>query len=164
MRFSVTVLCLSAVLATPGASRAGEAKKVRSTYPVMYEGGSLPLRHNKVKARFETDEVVLAQRGRRIAVPLRDITEISCGNEVHRRLGAAVLNTVPLLRLGEVETHYIGVAWTDGSRTGPTAAKVEVLFRVNNGDYREFLASLERKTGKKAVDTRQVPTAVRYSL
>jgi hypothetical protein len=145
----------------PGAVLARDAKKIRATYPVIYEGGSLALRHNKIKARFEGDQVVLAQHGHRVAVPLRDITEISCGNEVHRRVGAAVLNTVPRLRLGEAEIHYVGVAWTD---LGAKAPRVEVLFRLNNGNYREFLASLERGTGKKAVDTSRVPTVVHYAL
>jgi hypothetical protein len=160
MRLSLAALAVLAALALPVAGLAGEAKKARNTYPVTYEGGSLPLSHNRITASIESDEVVLAQHRHRIAVPVRDIMEISCGSQVHRRLGAAVLNAIPGLRLGDAETHYIGVAWTDA--TG--AAKTEVLFRVNESDYRELLASLERMTGKKAVDTTQVPTAVRYSL
>jgi hypothetical protein len=105
--------------------------------------------------------VVLAQRRHRIAVPGRDIMEISCGSQVHRRLGAAVLNR---LHLGEAETYYIGVAWADGRNEGPGEAKTEVLFRVSGSDYRQILASLEQMTGKKAIDTTQTPTAVRYSL
>ena len=132
------------------ALQAGEAKRVRTTYPVTYEGGNLALSHNKVKASIENDEVVLAQRRQRIAVPVGEITEISYGSQTHRRLGAAVL--------GKAETHYVGVTWADN------ASRTEVLFRVDKGEYREFLASLERMTGKKAVDTSQVPTAVRYSL
>ncbi len=164
MRFPLAFLCLAAALAAPGALLAREIKRTRTTYPVTYEGGNLPLSHKKVKASFDSDDVVLAQRRHRIAVPLRDITEISCRNEIHRRLGAAVLSTVPRLRLGEAGTYYVGVTWTDDRRTGDGAAKVEAIFRVNGGDYREFLASLERMTGKKAVDTSHVPTAVRYAL
>ena len=164
MRLSWTALAVSAVLALPVAGLAGEAKKARNTYPVTYEGGSLSLSHNRIKASLESDEVVLAQHRHRISVPVRDIMEISCGSQVHRRLGAAFLNAIPGLHLGDAETHYIGVAWADGSRDGTGAAKTEVLFRVNGSDYRELLASLERITGKKAVDTTQVPTAVRYSL
>ena len=164
MRISLTALAVSVVLALPGAGLAGETKKVHNTYPVMYEGGNLPLSHNRITASVESDGVVLAQHRHRIAVPVRDIMEISCGSQVHRRLGAAVLNAIPGLRLGETETHYIGVTWTDGGREGTGAAKTEVLFRVNGGDYRKLLGSLERMTGKKAVDTTQVPTTVRYSL
>ncbi|HEY1205804.1 MAG: hypothetical protein ABSH46_12445 [Bryobacteraceae bacterium] len=158
MRFSLTALFLSAALALPSAGLAGEAKTARNSYPVTYEGGNLPLGHKRVKASFGSDEVVLAQHRHRIAVPVRDITEISCGSQVHRRLGAAVLNALPRLHLGEAETHYVGVTWADRATT------TAVLFRVNSGEYRQFLASLERTTGKKAVDTSQVPTAVRYSL
>ncbi|HXN45522.1 MAG TPA: hypothetical protein VN893_02710 [Bryobacteraceae bacterium] len=164
MRLSLTVLIVSAVLALPATGLAGEPKKARSTYPVTYEGGNLALNHNRIKASLESDEVVLAQRRHRIAVPVRDITEISCGSQVHRRVGAAVLNAIPGLHLGEAETYYIGVAWADGSPEGPAAAKTEVLFRVSGSDYRQILASLEQMTGKKAIDTTQTPTAVRYSL
>ena len=164
MRLLFTALVVSAVLALPVAGLAGEAKKVRSTYPVTYEGGNLPLSPNRITASIESDEVVLAQHRHRIAVPVRDIMEISCGSQAHRRLGAAVLNAIPGLHLGDAETYYIGVAWADGRGAGSGAAKTQVLFRVNGSDYREILASLERMTGKKAVDTTQVPTAVRYSL
>ena len=164
MRLSLTALVVSTVLALPVAGLAGEAKKARNTYPVTYEGGSLALSHNRIKASLESDEVVLAQHRHRIAVPVRDIMEISCGSQVHRRLGAAVLNAIPRLHLGEAETHYIGVAWADGSPDGSGAPKTEALFRVSGSDYRRLLASLERMTGKKAVDTTQVPTAVRYAL
>jgi len=164
MRLLLAALAVSAVLALPVAGVAGEARRARNTYQVTYEVGSLPLNHNRIKASIESDEVVLAQRRHRIAVPVRDIMEISCGSQLHRRLGAAVLNAIPRLHLGEGETHYIGVAWADGSRDGSGTPKTEVLFRVNGSDYRELLASLERMTGKKAVDTTQVPTAVRYAL
>ena len=164
MRISLMALVLSALLALPVAGLAGEAKKARSTYPVTYEGGNLALNHNRINASLESDEVVLAQRRHRIAVPVRDIMEISCGSQLHRRLGAAVLNAIPLLHLGEAETYYIGVAWADGGREVSGAARTEVLLRVSGSDYREILASLERMTGKKAIDTTQVPTAVRYSL
>ena len=164
MRLSLTALAVSALLALPVAGLAGEAKKARFTYPVTYEGGNLALNHNRITASIESDEVVLAQRRQRIAVPVRDITEISCGSQVHRRVGAAVLNAIPGLHLGETETYYIGVAWADGRNGSSGAAKTEVLFRVSGRDYRQLLASLEQMTGKKAVDTTQVPTAVRYSL
>lgn len=164
MHLSLTALVVSAVLALPATGLAGEVKKASNTYPVTYEGGNLPLSHNRIKASLVSDEVVLAQHRHRIAVPVRDIMEISCGSQSHRRLGAAVLNAIPGLHLGEGETHYIGVAWSDGGSDGSAASKTEVLFRVSGSDYRRLLASLERVTGKKAVDTTRVPTAVRYSL
>jgi len=164
MRLSSTALLLSAVLALPAAGLAREAKKPRLTYPVTYEGGNLALNRNRIKASLQSDEVVLAQRRHRIAVPVRDITGISCGSQVHRRVGAPVLNAIPRLHLGQAETYYIGVAWAHARGDASGAAKTEALFRVSGGTYRRLLASLERMTGKKAVDTTQVPTAVHYSL
>jgi hypothetical protein len=39
-----------------------------------------------------------------------------------------------------------------------------VLFKLNSGEYREFLAALERLTGRKAVDANKTPTVVHYDL
>jgi hypothetical protein len=137
------------------------AEQAGIAYPVTYAGGSLPLNHNKIRAALGRDEVVFMQHSRRIAVPLKSITEISCGTEVHRRLGASVLDVVPLMHLGEIETYYIGVAWNGANGT---ASGAQVLLKLNHTEYREFLAALERLTGIKAVDTNRVPTAVHYNL
>jgi len=135
------------------------AKKAAAAYPVTYAGGSLPLNHNKIRAALGRDEVIFTQHSRRIAVPLKNITEISCSTAVHRRLGASVLDVVPLVHLGEAENHYIGVAWTHAG-----TARAEVLLKLGRAEYREFLAALEQGTGIKAVDTNRVPTVVHYSL
>jgi hypothetical protein len=123
-------------------------------YPATYAGGSLPLNHHKVRATLGKDEVIFMQGDRRVTVPVKSITEISCGTEVHRRLGASVLDVVPIMHLGESETHYIGVTWTGA----------QVLLKLSRAEYSGFLAALERATGIKAVDTNQVPTVVRYQI
>jgi len=122
----------------------------------------LPLRHSRVNATLGADEVILVQRGQRIAVPATNITEIACATGVHRRLGASVLDVVPYMHLGETENHYVGVTWMKNDGTGGTAPKVEVLFKLNKGEYTSFLAGLERLTGKKAIDTNQILTTVHY--
>jgi hypothetical protein len=135
------------------------AQKAPTDYPATYAGGSLPLDHHKVRAAFGKDEVVFIQGDRRIAVPVKSITEISCGTEVRRRMGASVLSVVPLMHLGESQNHYIGVSWAGAN--GNTAS-AQVLLKLSRGEYRDFLAALEQSTGIKAVDTNQVPTVVRY--
>jgi len=147
----------------PAAMVAGERSADSTNYPASYEGGSLPLRHSKVKATLGAGEVVLVQHGQRIAVPAARITEIACATGVRRRFGAAVLDVVPYMHLGETEDHYIGVSWIRDGDAGGTAPKVEVLFRLNKGEYSSFLAGLERLTGKKAVDTNQSRTTVHYN-
>jgi hypothetical protein len=143
---------------------ATQTQGARAEYPLAYEGGSLALSHDKVKAALGQDEVIFVQNKHRIGVPAKDITRISCRSEVRRRFGATVLDVVPWLRLGEVENRYVGVTWTDNTQTSEGAAKVEVVLRLSKSDYDGFLAGLERLTGLKAVDTTRVPTAVRYGL
>ncbi len=133
-----------------------------ASYPASYEGGTLPLHRSKVKATLGTDQVILVQRGHRIAVPAGSITEIACATGVHRRLGAAVLDVVPYMHLGESEEHYVGVTWLNSAGTGGRTPKVEVLFKLNKSEYRNFLSGLERLTGKKAVDTNRMLTTVHY--
>ena len=134
-----------------------------ANYPASYEGGTLPFGHSKVKATLSADEVILVQHGHRIAVPASSITEIACATGVHRRLGAAVLDVVPYMHLGESENYYVGVSWTNDAATGAKTPKVEVLFRLNKSEYTAFLAGLERLTGKKAIDTNQTLTTVQYN-
>lgn len=155
-------LLFSAVLAWP--AMAGSSRASDSAYPVKYEGGTLRLEHRKVTATFGNERVVIKAGRQRISVPAASITEIACGSGVRRRFGAAVLDVVPFTHLGEAETYYVGVSWVDGTQTGEKSAKTEAVFRLNGSEYHEFLAALERLTGKKAVDTNQVPTVVRYGL
>lgn len=157
MKLLPVFLFLSIALLPP----AVRAEKASTAYPVVYAGGTLPLNQSRVRASIGKNEVIFMQHGYRIAVPVKNITDISCGTEVHRRLGASVLDVVPLMHLGETETHYVGVAWS-GSNGG--AARTQVLLKLSRGEYREFLAALEQLTGLKAVDTNQVPTVVHYNL
>jgi hypothetical protein len=161
MRFWTLVLHSSVafLLSIPGFG--GEAKPIGTAYPAQYQGGSLPLKQNNaVKAVVAGNEVVLVQHGQRFVVPVRNINEISCATDVHRRFGAAVLRLVPLMDLDKVEDRYVGVTWTDNTRRGDRT----VLFRLNHHEYRDFVAALERLTGKKAVNTNKTPTVIHYDL
>ncbi|HEY2016681.1 MAG TPA: hypothetical protein VGH38_24425 [Bryobacteraceae bacterium] len=143
MKFWPTILLFSTALISANAA---------TQYPVQYEGGSLPMSHNKVTARVSGGEVIFVQHGQQFSVPVANITAISCGSDVHKRFGF-----VPLVRFGTTETAYIGVTWTDSARH-------EVLFKLNGREYRDFLNALEASTGKKAVDAHKVPSVVDYSL
>src|SRR3954454_15990362 len=85
------LLCFTLTLlsATPG--YAGKQKEVGVMTPMKYEGGSLPLnQHDKLETFVGKDEVVLLQGKQRFVIPVKNITEVSYGNDVHRRVGAAV--------------------------------------------------------------------------
>lgn len=84
------------------------------------------------------------------------MTEISYGNDVHRRVGAAIglgvvsLGLGALLALAKTRKHYVGIVW--GGRDSPAAERGGVVLKVGKGDYRGFLAALEGATGLKAVN------------
>jgi hypothetical protein len=81
------------------------------------------------------------------------VTEISYGQDVHRRVGAAIgvavfsLGVGALLALTKSKKHYIGITWDAGGQKGGIA------FQADKSDYRGLLTGLEGVTGKKAVDS-----------
>src|SRR5207302_2957438 len=88
-----------------------------------------------------------------ITIPASSITEISYGQDVHRRVGAAIglavvsLGIGALMALTKSKKHYIGLTWADGDKKGGFA------MQCDKNDYRGVLAGLEGVTGKKAVDS-----------
>jgi len=156
--------CLSLILLVASPGFGSGTRKAGLTVPVKYEGGTLPWNQGKLKTTIAEDELVFTHGAQRIAVPIKNITAISCGEDARRRFGASVLGMVPLMHLDKSEAYYIGVTWTGNARAGEKASKVEAVFRLNNAEYRDFLAVLERLTGLKAVNAAKVPTVVQYEL
>ncbi|HEY1242405.1 MAG TPA: hypothetical protein VGF16_17700 [Bryobacteraceae bacterium] len=131
---------------------------------MKYEGGSLPLEQGKTQVTISESKVVFTQGQHKLAIPLQNITMISCNTDVRRRFGASVLGAVPKLHLDTAETHYVGLTWIGESHEGQPPARLEGVFKLSTGDYTDFLTTLERLTGQKAVDTHRVPTVVRYGI
>jgi len=81
------------------------------------------------------------------------VTELSYGQDVHRRVGAAIgvgiftLGAGALLALAKSKKHFVGITWADGTTKGGMA------MQCDKNDYRGILAGLEGVTGKKAVDS-----------
>ena len=79
--------------------------------------------------------------------------EISYGQDVHRRVGAAIGLAVisfgigGLMALTKSKKHYIGITWATADTKGGFA------MQCDKNDYRGILAGLEGITGKKAVDS-----------
>ncbi len=132
------------------------AVAVDNSYKIVYDGGSLPdakagadmklyIVGNNVRIMKDKTEVAL--------IPASAITEISYGQDVHRRVGAAIgvavfsLGIGALLALSKSKKHFVGLTWDDGGKKGGFA------FQADKNDYRGLLAGLEGITGKKAVDS-----------
>src|SRR6185437_6028474 len=87
------------------------------------------------------------------SVPATAITEISYGQDVHRRVGSAVavgavtLGVGALMALSKSKKHFIGLTWIDGDKKGGLA------MQCDKNEYRGILAGLEGVSGKKAVNS-----------
>jgi hypothetical protein len=144
----VAVLIL---IALPRASFASDG-----SYHVNYSGGSVSefkvgtgmklfINPSTVHIMKDKTEVAL--------IPVGSVTEISYGQDVHRRVGTAIglavvsLGIGALMALSKSKKHYIGLTWDDAGKKGGVA------FQVDKNEYRGVLAGLEGVTGKKAVDS-----------
>jgi hypothetical protein len=147
LRGLALVLCLL----VPTAVFAGD-----SGYRVIYDGGSLPSVKTgaKIRLMIEGDKIrFTGDHEDLIVLPANSITEISYGQDVHRRVGAAIgvavvsLGVGALLALTKSKKHFVGITWADGDPKGGFA------MQCDKSDYRGILAGLEGVTGKKAVDS-----------
>lgn len=141
------LLCLAVPLAIFGAD---------AGYKVTYDGGSLPDMKSGVGMHLYIDQerVRFVEDGKEIAnIPASSITEISYGQDVHRRVGAAVGLAVVSFGLGAImafsksKKHFVGVTWADGDKKGGLA------MQCDKNEYRGILTGLEGVSGKKAVDS-----------
>ncbi len=127
-----------------------------NSYKVTYDGGSVPdtkagsglqMFIESSQIRFVKDKKDL------ITVPASAVTEISYGQDVHRRVGTAIavgmvsFGVGALTALSKSKKHYIGLTWASGDQKGGLA------MRCDKNEYRGILAGLEGVTGKKAVNS-----------
>ncbi|MGA3318646.1 MAG: hypothetical protein ABSC64_19695 [Candidatus Korobacteraceae bacterium] len=145
--FLAVVLCI----AIPFTIFAGE-----NGYKVTYDGGSLPDIKSGIGLHMymDQDKVRFVKDGKEIAnVPASAITEISYGQDVHRRVGSAIAIGVVSFGLGALmafsksKKHFVGLTWVDGDKKGGLA------MQCDKNEYRGILAGLEGVSGKKAIDS-----------
>lgn len=146
------MLAIALCLSFPLAVVAGE-----NGYKVKYDGGTitdvktgtelrLEIQGNEIHFVKGHDEVVQV-------IPASAVTEITYGQDVHRRIGAAIgLATVSfgvgaLMALTKSKKHFVGLTWQTGDTKGGFA------MQCDKNDYRGILTGLEGITGKKAVDS-----------
>jgi hypothetical protein len=125
-------------------------------YKIVYDGGSLPdaKAGANMKLVIDGQNIRIRKGGQDVAViPVAAVTELSYGQDVHRRVGAAIGVAVvsfgigALLALSKSKKHFVGITWDDNGKKGGLA------FQADKSDYRGLLAGLEGVTGKKAVDS-----------
>ena len=127
-----------------------------NSYKVVYDGGSIQSIKSGTDVRLfiDTDRIRIVRGKEEVANVLASkITEISYGQDVHRRIGTAIglavisLGIGALMALSKSKKHFIGLTWADGDKKGGFA------MQCDKNEYRGELAAMEGITGKKAVNS-----------
>lgn len=125
-------------------------------FEVRYDGGSLPDAKAGVGMKLYIDSgLIRLMKGKTevARIPASAVTDLSYGQDVHRRVGTAIglavvsLGIGALMALSKSKKHFVGITWADGANKGGFA------IQCDKNDYRGVIAGLEGVTGKKAVDS-----------
>ena len=129
----VLALALTAAAAEPG-------------FKAQFIGGTLPGVAAKSGARLDLTgaEAMQFRCGKtELSVAYRKINTVEYGQSVSRRYAAAILIS-PVLLLSKSRKHFVTLGYVD------TEGRQQALvFRVDKGDIRTVLASLEARTGRR---------------
>jgi len=151
-KFIAFLLCICFPIAVLAADHDAAA----NSYKVKYDGGSVASIKTNANLKLSIDKDVIRivpENGEAIVIPAAAVTELSYGQDVHRRVGAAIgvavfsLGVGALLALTKSKKHFIGIVWDDNGKKGGIA------IQADKNDYRGLLMGLEGVTGKKAVDS-----------
>jgi len=135
------------------------AAETQTHYAVIYSGGSFQTVKSGegMKLYLDADQVRLVRKHDKdepLLIKASAITEVSYGQEVHRRIGTAIglavisLGIGALMAFSKSKKHYIGLVWDDGN-----GKKGGLVFQADKNEYRGVIAALEGLTGKAAVNT-----------
>jgi hypothetical protein len=125
-------------------------------YKLDYDGGSISSvkTGQHIKLLLDENQIhIMKDNTDVLNLPASAVTEITYGQDVHRRVGAAVglaavsFGAGALMALSKSKKHYIGITWDNAGNKGGAA------FQADKSDYRGVLAGLEGITGKKATNS-----------
>lgn len=113
---------------------------------VQYVGGTAGSLSPKGVARLDlTNKDALVLRGAKteVRIQYKRVTTLEYGQNVGRRYLAAIVVS-PILLLSKARKHYVTLGYADSEDH-----QQALVFRVDKGDIRSVLASLEARTGRR---------------
>jgi hypothetical protein len=133
----IAVLLLTAAVNALASDSGGRAEYVGGTIVQIPSGC-----HGNVQL-MDQDFLVFYSGKANWRVPYDKINLVEYGQRVDRRYLAAVLIS-PLFILSKKRQHFLTVGYTDEE-----GRQQAMIFRVDKGDIRSLLVSLEARTGRK---------------
>jgi hypothetical protein len=112
----------------------------------QFMGGTLAGVSAKSNARLDLTgaEALVFRCGQtELRIPFQKIDTLEYGQTVSRRYAAAILIS-PLLLLSKARKHFVTIGYLDGE-----SKQQALVFRLEKGDIRPVLASLEARTGRR---------------
>jgi hypothetical protein len=112
----------------------------------QFIGGTVAGVKPKSDARLDltgADSLSFACGSVEFRIDYRKINTLEYGQNVSRRYAAAILIS-PVLLLSKSRRHYVTIGYLD-----PAGAQQALVLRVDKGDIRTVLASLEARTGRR---------------
>ena len=143
------ILCIALQAAMFGAD-------AQTGYKITYDGGSLATVKGGSGLKLYVDSSTIRlvrDKAEVVTIPAATITEVSYGQDVHRRVGTAVAVGIfsfgigALTALSKSKKHFVGITWANGDQKGGLA------MQCDKNDYRGILAALEGVSGKKAINS-----------
>ncbi len=137
MRSLAPPIYLFLVLALPAAEPGVKAQFI---------GGTLAGVSARSSARLDltaADALVFLCGKAELHVAYKRVNTVEYGQSVSRRYAAAVLIS-PVLLLSKTRKHFVTLGYVDDE-----GKQQALVFRVNKGDIRSVLASLEARTGRR---------------
>jgi hypothetical protein len=117
-----------------------------SGYHAQFMGGTLAGVPAKSKAQLNLtapDGLIFLCRGQTLNIGYSKIDTLEYGQNVSRRYAAALLIS-PIFLLSKSRQHFVTIGYTD--RDGKQQA---LVFRVEKGDVRSVLTTLEARSGRR---------------
>jgi hypothetical protein len=130
---------LVVLLALPAAAADGGVR-------AQFIGGTVPGLAAKSSASLDLtspEALVFSSGPLRLRIDYRKIDTLEYGQTVSRRYAAAVLIS-PVLLLSKARKHFVTVGYVDSDGN-----QQALVFRVEKGDIRSVLASLEARSGRR---------------
>ncbi len=135
-RFALILTCLTA-FSLAAAQAGGHAEYVGGTEPAI--------RTNAAGMLSAIDNVflVFAGHGVSVRVPYERINLLEYGQNVSNRVVEAILIS-PLFLMAKKREHFLTIGFEDND-----GRQQALVFKVNKGDIRTILVSLEARTGQR---------------